>query len=96
MAQKPAPAKPTEGDSSLGYPIMEQLLESEQFDAVNTSFSQGYEKLEKIMNDRSAGLKKQKEAEGSLKAYELTVELIKELLQIKREIVKNQQAQKGK
>jgi len=96
MAQKPAPAKPNEGDSSLGYPIMEQLLESEQFDAVNTSFSQGYEKLEKIMNDRSAGLKKQKEAEGSLKAYELTVGLIKELLQIKRDILKNQQGQKGK
>ena len=79
--------------TTLGYPHIEQLLETENFETVNKSFAEAYDKLEAIMKDRSAGLKKQKDAQKSMQAYELTVELINELLKIKREIAK--QREKG-
>lgn len=91
MVQKGASTKAqSEPSSVLGYPVMEQLLETEDFGAVNQSFAAAYDKLEKIMNDRSGGLKKQKEAEVAMHAYELTVELIRELLRVKQELAESQ------
>ena len=84
MADKPLTAT----DADLGYPQIEALLESENFETINNSFALGYEKLEKIKSDRSGGLKKQKAAQKAMKAYELTTELINELLQIKYQIIK--------
>ena len=40
------------------------------------------------MADRAGGLKKQKGAQKAMKAYELTTELMNELLKIKAQIVK--------
>lgn len=77
--------------TTLGYPHIEELLETENFEAVNKSFAEAYGKLESIMKDRSAGLKKQKDAQKSMQAYELTVELINELLRVKREIAKQRE-----
>lgn len=77
--------------TTLGYPHIEQLLETENFEVINKSFAEAYDKLEVIMKDRSAGLKKQKDAQKSMQAYELTVELINELLKIKREIAKQRE-----
>lgn len=73
---------------SLGYPHIEELLEKEDFERLNKSFFDAYERLEKIMKDRSAGLKKQKGAQKAMKAYEMTTELLNELLQIKYQIIK--------
>lgn len=92
MAQKeqktPVAAKSDLDKSLLGYPHIEKLLENEDFSQVNASFSQAYQKLEKMLNDRSLGLKAQKKAQMALKAYELTVDLIKELLKVKYEMAK--------
>ena len=78
--------------TTLGYPHIEQLLETENFETINKSFAEAYDKLEVMMKDRAAGLKKQKDAQKAMQAYELTVELINELLKVKREIAK----QRGK
>ncbi len=75
-------------DSGLGYPKIEELLETEDFGRLNKSFSEAYTKLETILKDKSAGLKKQKGAQSIMKAYELTTELMNELLKIKSEIIK--------
>lgn len=78
---------------SLGYERIEGLLENENFAPLNTSFAAAYEKLEKIMSDTSAGLKKQKGAQKAMKAYELTTELLNELLKIKYQLLKNHAAE---
>ena len=74
--------------ADLGYPQIEKLLETENFEQINKSFAESYEKLEKIKSDRSGGLKKQKAAQKAMKAYEISTQLINELLQIKYQIVK--------
>lgn len=86
-------------DSGLGYPRIEDLLENENFVKINKSFSEAYDRLERIMKDRSAGLKMQKAAQKAMKAYELVTQLINELLHLKHEIIKmrkNSQAKQQK
>lgn len=75
-------------DSGLGYPKIEEILETENFDRLNKGFSEAYTKLENIMKDKTIGLKKQKAAQSAMQAYELTTELMNELLKIKYEIMK--------
>lgn len=75
-------------ESALGYPLIENLLETEKFDALNKSFADAYQRLETIMLDREAGLKKQKEARKAMRSYELTTDLIKELLKVKYQLLK--------
>lgn len=79
-------------ESSLGYPLIEKLLETEDFATINKSFGDAYQKLEAIMKDHTAGLKKQKDARQALRSFELTTELIKHLLEVKHELVKQKNA----
>lgn len=92
------PKKSDTNQLQMGYPHIEQLLEDEKFDRINNSFAESYNKLEVIMKDRSGGLKKQKGAQKAMKAYELTTELMNELLKIKYQILKfrEEQAKKQK
>lgn len=83
-------------DSGLGYPKIEELVEYENFATVNKSFAEAYGKLERIMQDRSSGLKKQKGAQAAMKSYELTTALLNELLQIKYQIIKLRKEQEQK
>ena len=71
-----------------GYPHIEALLESEDFDRINKTFSDAYQKLEKIAKDSSLGLQARKNAQEAMQAYELTAELVKQLLQVKYNIMK--------
>lgn len=79
--------------AGLGYPLIEKLLETEDFDRINKSFSETYKKLEKIFQDNSQGLKRQKEARNAMTAYEYTTGLIRELLKVKYEILEQQKSQ---
>lgn len=67
---------------SLGYPNVEKLIDSEDFNQVNRIFNETYEKLEKISKDKR-GLGKGKEAKKGMRALEKCSELLKELLQMK-------------
>lgn len=75
----------------LGYPQIEKLLDSEDFSRLNKTFGEAYHKLEAIQGDVSAGLKKQKAAGRAIRAYELSTDLIKELLNIKYHLRKLRQ-----
>lgn len=88
------PNKPKD-NVGMGYPKIEELIEHEKFETINKSFAEAYSKLEVIMQDRSAGLKKQKGAQKAMKTYELTTALLNELLQIKYQIVKLRKEQEG-
>lgn len=87
----------TEEAVTAGYPRIESLVESENFDAVNKSFGIAYEELQKVAKQKS-GLGKGKSAKKAMRAYELTMDLFKELLKLKYqmlEVIKKEEA-KGK
>lgn len=69
-----------------GYPRIEKLVETEDFDAVNKSFAVAFEELQKIAKQKS-GLGKGKSAKKAMRAYELATELFKELLKIKYQML---------
>lgn len=87
MNAKKTLAKQTD---SLGYPLIEELLESENFERVNKSFGDAFGRLQTIFTNSASGLKKQKEARKAMEAFELTTELIRELLSLKYQILEQQ------
>lgn len=89
-------SKTVEAVSTAGYPRIERLIETEEFDPVNKSFATTYGELEKLARQK-AGLGKSKQAKKAMKAYELVMNLLKELLKLKYQMVealKQQEAQK--
>lgn len=76
----------------LGYPIIEKLIETEDFNKVNKTMSACYDTLERMLKNKTAGLQKKKHIRQAIKAYDLTIDLIRDLLKIKYEIM--QRAQK--
>jgi len=77
-----------ENEESLtaGYPRIEKLIETEDFDAVNKSFGEAYEELAKVAKNKK-GLGQGKAAKKALKAIELTLDLFKELLKLKYQMM---------
>lgn len=67
---------------SLGYPNVENLIDSEDFEKVNRAFKNAYEGLEKISKEKG-GVRKSKEAKKAMGALEKCSELLKELLRVK-------------
>lgn len=84
---------PPQRQTVVGYPNIEKLIDSEDFNAVNQAFLQAYKQLEKISKEKK-GLKGPKEAKKAMAALEKVAELLKELLQVKYRL--QEQAQKGK
>ena len=77
MIKEEKPRGPT-----AGYPEIERLVDSEDFDEVNEKFQNAYDKLEGISKQKR-GLKKSREAKKAMKAIELVMDLFRELLTIK-------------
>jgi len=71
---------------TAGYPRIEKLIESENFDEVNRSFGSAFEELNKISKQKS-GLGKGKAAKKAMRAYELSMDLFKELLKLKYQMM---------
>jgi hypothetical protein len=82
--------------STAGYPRIERLIDTEEFDPINKSFAAAYGALEKIARQK-AGLAKAKQAKKAMKAYQLVMDLLKEFLKLKYQMIesmKQQEAQK--
>ena len=71
---------------TAGYPRIEKLIETENFDEVNKSFGLTYDELQKTAKLKS-GLGKGKTAKKAMRAYELAMDLFKELLKIKYQMM---------
>lgn len=69
-------------EKTLGYPHVEKLIDSEDFDRVNADFKKAYNELERQASDKG-GMKTRKESKKGMHAIEKVSELLKELLQIK-------------
>lgn len=81
---------------SAGYPAIERLIDTEDFSAVNNAFESAYKELGETARVKR-GLKKSREAKKAMLAIELTMNLFKELLEIKykiQEMLKRSQAKK--
>jgi len=87
--------KKTEGGTTTGYPRIEKLIDSEDFEAVNKSFATCYGELEKVARQK-AGLGKAKQAKKAMRAYELVMELFKELLKLKYQLIESLQKEEQK
>lgn len=85
----------TEEPITAGYPRIEMLIESEKFDEVNKSFGVAYEELQKIAKNKT-GLGKGKTAKKAMRAYELAMDLFKELLKIKYQMMEVLKKEGGK
>ena len=80
MSQTPPP-------SYLGYPQLERLIESESFDDLNKTFIGSYEALEKIAKGKGDAARK-KSAKKAMRALEISMDTIRELLKVKDELIR--------
>jgi hypothetical protein len=92
------PTKPSKSSESIasGYPRIERLIDTEEFDPINKSFAAAYGELEKVVRQK-AGLGKAKLAKKAMRSYELVMDILKELLKLKyqmMEALKQQEAKK--
>ncbi|MBI2346576.1 MAG: hypothetical protein HYV03_06815 [Deltaproteobacteria bacterium] len=67
---------------SAGYPAVEALVDSEQFDPLNAAFEKAYEELSAIARQKR-GLRRSREARKAMRAIERVMDLLRELLAIK-------------
>lgn len=88
-------SKNESSNPALGYPRIENLIDTEDFDPVNKSFATAYGELEKIARQK-AGLGKSKQAKKVMQAYELVMNLLKELLKLKYQMMEAYKQEKQK
>lgn len=67
---------------SMGYPRVEQLIDSEDFTKVNQTFEALYRSLEEISKEKRK-IRRSREARKAMRSIELVMNLFKELLEIK-------------
>ncbi len=78
---------------SAGYPAVEDLIETEQFDAVNKAFGDAYGQLTEIAKKKK-GLNAVKGAKAAMLAIDHVMELLKELLAVKYALLRQNEGQK--
>lgn len=77
----------------MGYPAIERLIDTEDFDDLNKAFEAAYAELMDAQKKRK-GLKTQKDTKKAMCSLELTMELLRELLSIKYRLA--EQGKQGK
>lgn len=68
------------------FPQIERLIETEDFSKINASFKAAYSSLEKIGRG-GGGMGKSKDARKAMKAIERIMDLLRDLLKIKYQLV---------
>ena len=74
--------EPADRYGQTGYPYVEKLIETEQFDDINRAFENAYADLYEISR-RKKGFKTKKDVKKAMRALELTMDILRELLAIK-------------
>lgn len=78
----PKQARPTEV-----YPEIEALVAAGEFKVINASFKEMHGKLDHIIKE-SSGFGRGSQAKKAMKSLELTVDLLRHLLQVKETLAK--------
>lgn len=81
------------GNPKTGYPEIERLIDTEDFNDVNAIFAGAHQQLAKLATTKG-GFKKSREAKKGMKAIELVMNLFRELLTLKYQM-KERLAQKA-
>jgi hypothetical protein len=79
------PPQDAEAQPVHQFPEIEKLIESEDFDRINKSFTAAYEELEKLGKSKG-GLGKSRDAKKAMRAIERVMDLLRELLKVKFQI----------
>lgn len=82
--------KQVPSSSPQTYPAVEQLIDSEDFSHINEVFSQAYGELTEIAH-KKGGFGKSRDAKKVMQSLELTMDLFRELLEIKYSLKAAQQ-----
>ena len=82
---KKEPEKKPELDLAAQFPEIEKILQSEDFNKINRSFTAAYGHLEKITKERG-GFGKLRDARKAMKAIERVMDLLRYLLKLKYEL----------
>jgi creatinine amidohydrolase/Fe(II)-dependent formamide hydrolase-like protein len=81
-ASQNAAANDAERQAIAQFPEIEKLIESEDFDRINKSFTAAYEELEHQSKGKG-GMGKSRDAKKAMKAIERVMDLLRELLKTK-------------
>jgi hypothetical protein len=84
---RPSPsAQPdAERQTTAQFPEIEKLVESEDFDRINKSFTAAYEELDRLTKAKG-GMGKSRDAKKAMKAIERVMDLLRELLKVKYQL----------
>ncbi len=74
-----------ERQATAQFPEIERLVETEDFDRINKSFTAAYEELERLTKAKG-GMGKSRDAKKAMKAIERVMDLLRELLKVKYQI----------
>ena len=96
MIQRLEPVKGKTEYGRAGYPAVEKLIDTEDFEELNATFEAAYVELMEL-SKKKKGLRTQKEAKQIMRSLELTLDLLRELLAIKYRLQEQaaQQASRG-
>ena len=86
-----APRRPMaqqKGATSLGYTMIEGLLESEDFSRLHDGYEGVKKQAEEITSAPAQSARQKKRAKTALDAYDRGLDLLKELLEIKAQMMK--------
>jgi hypothetical protein len=78
-----------------GYPAVEKLIETEDFDAINLSFEEAYAQLHDI-SKKKRGFGTQRDIKRAMRSLELTLELFRELLALKYRLQEEMEKEQAK
>ncbi len=78
-----------------GYPAVERLIDTENFDELNETFEAAYAELFEI-SKKKKGLKTRRDAKKAMRALELTLDLFRELLAIKYKLQEDAEKARNK
>lgn len=88
--------QPAQTSPLPGYPLMEELIQTENFGEIKETMGNAYKLLEDMLENNTGGLNKQKQIKQVLNAYDLTFGMIKYLLDTKKDMIeKTENPSKG-
>jgi hypothetical protein len=74
--------------TSLGYTMVEGLLETEDFERIHDGYERVKKQAEQIAESPTQSARNKKRARIAIDAYDQALELLKELLEIKAQMLK--------
>ena len=86
--RRPGAQQQKSASTSLGYTMVEGLLETEDFNKIHDGYENIKKQAEEIVESPTQSARNKKRARVAVEAYERALDLLKELLEIKAQMLK--------